>query len=187
MNDAPRRDAINLFVLISRWIHLGSVIIALGGAAFMRFALLPAAKATLADDVHEKLREAVRVRWAKFVHAAIALLLITGSINFAILAIPPKVAPIPYHPIFGIKLLAAFAVFFVAEALMSRGPGFAKIRANRAKWLSVLLSLGALIVLLSGILNQVRTSQQHLTGSAMLQNDGSGSAVAAAEQHGGFP
>jgi hypothetical protein len=163
--------------LISRWIHLASAIIALGGAMFMRFALLPAAKATLSDDVHEKLREAVRARWAKFVHAAIALLLITGSINFAILAIPPKVAPLPYHPIFGVKLLAAFAVFFIAEALMSRGPGFAKIRANRAKWLSVLLSLGALIVLLSGILNQVRTSQQHLTGSAMLQNDRSESVL----------
>ncbi|MFH1110437.1 MAG: hypothetical protein V1790_14745 [Planctomycetota bacterium] len=115
MNDAPRRDAINLSVLISRWIHLGSVIIALGGAAFMRVALLPAAKATLDDDMHEKLREAVRVRWVKFVHAAIALLLITGSINFAILAIPPKIKPLPYHPIFGIKLLAVSAVFFIAE------------------------------------------------------------------------
>ncbi len=153
----------------------------------MRFALLPAAKAALGDDVHEKLREAVRVRWAKFVHAAIALLLITGAINFAILALPPKIKPLPYHPIFGVKFLAAFAVFFIAEALMSRGPGFAKIRANRAKWLAILLSLGALIVLLSGILNQVRTSQQHLTGSARLQNDSPGSAVAAAERHGGVP
>ena len=125
----------------------------------MRFALLPAAKAALTDDVHERLREAVRARWAKFVHATVALLLLTGSINFAILAIPPKINPIPYHPIFGVKLLAAFTVFFIAEALMSRGPGFATIRANRAKWLGVLLTLGGLIVLLSGVLNQVRTSQ----------------------------
>jgi len=150
-------------LLITRWIHLASAIVAIGGAAFMRFALLPAAKATLTDEVHEKLREAVRARWAKFVHAAVGLLLLTGSINFAILAIPPKIKPLPYHPIFGVKLLAAFAVFFIAEALISRGPGFAAIRANRAKWLGVLLALGALIVLLSGVLNQVRTSQAHPT------------------------
>jgi len=125
----------------------------------MLFALLPAAKATLSDEVHEKLREAIRARWSKFVHAAVGLLLLTGSINFAILAIPPKINPIPYHPIFGVKLLAAFAVFFIAEALMSRGPGFANIRANRKKWLGILLAIAGLIVLLSGILNQVRSSQ----------------------------
>ncbi|MEK7756433.1 MAG: hypothetical protein AAB385_04400, partial [Planctomycetota bacterium] len=105
------------------------------------------------------LREAVRARWAKFVHASIALLLITGAINFAILALPPKIKALPYHPIFGVKLLAAFAVFFIASALMSRGPGFAGIRAKRAKWLGILLALGGIIVLLSGILNQIRTAQ----------------------------
>jgi hypothetical protein len=125
----------------------------------MRFALLPAAKATLTDDVHERLREAIRARWARVIHASIALLLITGSINFVILALPPKIHPIPYHPIFGVKFLAALGVFFIAEALVSRGPGFASIRANRAKWLNILLALGGLIVLLSGILNQIRTAQ----------------------------
>ena len=125
----------------------------------MRFALLPAAKMTLPDDVHERLREAVRAQWAKFVHASIALLLITGSINFAILALPPKIKPIPYHPIFGVKFLAAFAVFFIASALMSKGLGFAGIRAQRAKWLGILIAIGGLIVLLSGVLNQVRIVQ----------------------------
>jgi uncharacterized membrane protein len=150
---------VNVLLLISRWFHIASAIVALGGAAFMLFGLIPAAKATLSDDVHERLREAVRARWAKWVHASIALLLITGSINFALLALLPKVESIPYHPIFGVKVLAAFIVFFIASALMSRGPGFANIRAHRAKWLGILLALGALIVLLSGVLNQVRTSQ----------------------------
>ncbi len=153
----------NVVLLISRWIHLASAIVAVGGAVFMRFALLPAAKATLTDDLHERLREAVRARWVKFVYASIALLLITGSINFAILVIPSKIKSHLYHPIFGVKILAAFAVFFIASALMSRGPGFAGIRAKRAKWLGILIALGGLIVLLSGILNQVRTSQIHPT------------------------
>ena len=145
-------------LLVSRWFHIAAAIIAVGGAAFTLIALIPAAKATLTDDVHERLREAIRSRWSKFVHACVAILLITGSINFVILAIPPKIEPMPYHAIFGVKLLAAFAVFFIAEALVSRSPGFAKIRQQRAKWLAILLSLAAIIVLLSGVLSQVRSS-----------------------------
>ncbi len=149
----------DLLLLISRWFHIAAAIVAIGGAVFMRFALLPAAKATLSVEVHEKLREAVRARWARFVHAAVALLLITGSINFLLLAMPPKIEPMPYHAIFGVKLLAAFAVFFIASALISRGPAFASIRDNRGRWLIILLSLAGLIVLLSGVLAQVRTAQ----------------------------
>ncbi len=149
----------NLLLLISRWFHIAAAIAALGGAFFALVALLPAAKATLADDVHERLREAIRARWAKVVHACVAILFITGSINFLILALPPKIKPMPYHPIFGIKFLAALAVFFIAEALVSRGPGFAKIREQRAKWLRMLLALGALIILISGNLSQIRSAQ----------------------------
>jgi hypothetical protein len=149
----------NFVLLISRWFHIAAAIVAVGGAAFTLFALIPAAKATLTDDVHERLREAIRSRWSKFVHACVAVLFVTGALNFAILAIPPKIEPMPYHAIFGVKFLAALAVFFIAEALVSRGPGFAKIRQQRTKWLGILLSLAALIVLLSGVLNQVRSSQ----------------------------
>jgi hypothetical protein len=151
---------VNVLLLVSRWFHLAAAIIAVGGAFYALFALMPAAKATLTDDVHERLREAIRARWARVVHACVAILFLTGAINFVILAIPPKIEPMPYHAIFGGKFLAALAVFFLAEALVSRGPGFAKIRGRRAKWLAVLLSLAALIVLLSGVLNQVRTAQR---------------------------
>lgn len=139
--------------------HIASAIVALGGAAFTLFALMPAAKATLTDEIHERLREALRTRWAKFVHLCIALLLITGSVNFAILAIPPKIHPIPYHPIFGVKFLAALGVFFIASILVGRSPGFLSLRRQRAKWLTILLVLGAIIVFISGVLQQVRLGQ----------------------------
>jgi len=150
---------LDYLLLASKWLHLLAAITALGGAAFSLLALMPAAKATLSDEIHEKLREAVRARWAKFVHVSIVALLITGSINFGILAIPPKIHPLPYHPIFGVKLLAALGVFFIASILVGRGQGFPGIRNNRAKWLKILLVLGALIVLLGGVLDYVRTHQ----------------------------
>ncbi|MBI1826634.1 MAG: hypothetical protein HY287_13410 [Planctomycetes bacterium] len=159
-------DNFNWFLLISRWIHILSAITAVGGAAYVRFALLPAATSTLNDDVHERLREAIRLRWMKILHACIALLLITGGLNFWILAVPPKIHPLPYHPIFGVKLLAAIAVFWIAIGLSSRSQAFAKMHASRKKWLNILLTLAAAIVLISGILSQVRAHDPGMHSAA---------------------
>ncbi|MEK7710938.1 MAG: hypothetical protein AAB341_03490 [Planctomycetota bacterium] len=154
-----RLDGIDYVLLISRWLHLGSAIVAIGGTVFMRFALMPAASETLDDATHERLREAMRKRWAMFVHASIAILFLTGALNFLLMALPPKIKPMPYHAIFGVKFFAAMGVFFIASVLVGRGRGLAKMRAERAKWLTVLIALGAFIVLVSGVLNQVRTRQ----------------------------
>ncbi len=156
-------DDLNYVLLASRWLHLAAAIVAIGGAAFMRFALIPAANAALTDEGHQKLREALRARWSKAVMICITVLLLTGFYNFFVLAVPPKVAAIPYHPIFGVKILTAFAVFFIASALVGRSPGTEKMRSERAKWLSRLLAFSAVIVLLSGVLMQIRTAPKPQT------------------------
>ena len=149
-------ENINILLWISRSLHIAAVIVTIGGAAFLRFALLPGAKQALEEEPHQRLREAVRKRWAHIVRAGIALLLVTGTSNFIILAVPPKIDAIPYHPIFGMKLLAAFGVFMIASALVGKSPAFAKLRRNERTWLNVLLALAAVIILLSGLLSQVR-------------------------------
>ncbi len=162
----------DMVLLVSRWFHLAAAIVALGGATFTLFALMPAAKATLTDEIHDALREAIRRRWAKVVHVCVALLFITGSINFAILALPPKVHPLPYHPIFGVKFFAALGVFFIASILVGSGQRFANMRRQRRRWLGILLGLGALIVLLSGVLHQVRVNQMHPAPMAEVARTG---------------
>lgn len=149
-------EEINVLLWISRSLHIAAVIVTIGGAAFLRLALLPGANQALEEEPHQRLREAVRKRWAHVVRAGIALLLITGAINFIILAVPPKIDAIPYHPIFGVKVLAAFGVFMIASALVGKSPAFAKLRRNERTWLNVLLALAVVIVLLSGLLSQVR-------------------------------
>jgi uncharacterized membrane protein len=144
---------------VLKWLHLSAAGVALGGAAFSLLALIPAAKATLADDLHDKLREAIRCRWAKFVHMCIAILLVTGSLQFALVAIPPKINPLPYHPIFGAKFFAAMGIFIIASILVGRGEGFAHMRRDRVKWIKVMLALGGLVVLLGGALEHVRLHQ----------------------------
>ncbi len=152
-------DGIDWLLLGSRWAHVSAAIVAIGGAAFTRWALMPAARAALSDEQHQQLREASRARWSRIVYVCIALLLVTGAINFLILALPPKIEPMPYHAIFGVKFLAALGVFFLASALVGRAPGLEALRHARAKWLSVILVLAAVIVLLSGVLSQVRQQQ----------------------------
>lgn len=149
-------ENMNILLWISRSLHIAAVIVTIGGAAFLRFALLPGAKQALEEEPHQRLREAVRKRWAHVVRAGIALLLVTGAINFVILAMPPKIDPIPYHPIFGVKFMAALGVFMIASALVGKSPAFAKLRRHDRTWLNVLLALAAVIILLSGLLSQVR-------------------------------
>jgi len=150
---------IDIVLLLSRWIHISAAIVAIGGAAYQRFALLPGTGEALDDAARDRLGESVRRRWSKVVAGSIGVLLLTGFLNFALVAVPPKVYAIPYHPVFGVKLLAALTIFFLASVLAGRSPGFAAMRKNGAKWLSVILGLGVLIVLLSGLLSQIRQHQ----------------------------
>ena len=98
----------------------------------------------------------MRRRMAVLVHGCVALLLVTGFLNFFILVVKPRVAPMPYHALFGLKLFGALFVFFVAIALSGSSPAFATMRARRQRWLSILLIVAGGIILLSGILSQVR-------------------------------
>jgi uncharacterized membrane protein len=149
-------EDINFALLISRWLHIGAAIVAIGGVVFLRFVLNPSAAGTLGEREDQRLREAIRVRWKRFVHICIGLLLLTGGFNFVVLAMPPKVEPFPYHMIFGCKFILALMVFFLAGALVATGPQFAKMRQNSGRWLTLLVVLAALIVGVSGVLGQLR-------------------------------
>lgn len=146
-------------LLVSRWVHISAAIVAIGGAAYAVIAVLPTLR-ELSEDVRVRIADAVRSRWARVVHVCIVLLLLTGGLNFYLLALAPGVEPMPYHAIFLLKLLAALAIFFIASALVGRSPGFAAMRAASRRWLTTILALAAAIVLLSGVLSQVRQAQR---------------------------
>ena len=122
----------------------------LGGAAFQWMVLRPSAS-QLPDAEHERLRELVMGRWRKIVMAGIGLLLLTGFYNYLFARTPADVWKL-YHPLVGTKILLAFAMFFLASALVGRSPAFAGLRQQSGRWLVVLLLLGATIVGISGYL-----------------------------------
>jgi uncharacterized membrane protein len=148
-----------------RFLHITCAIGAIGAPFFVRFALIPAAHSALDDASHEKLREAINKRWRHIVYLLITLFLLTGSFNFFVETRNNAGELITarwkgfddedkrlYHMLFGIKVLAAFIIFFLASALAGRSATFAPLRKNARVTISLLLFLGLLVVICSTLL-----------------------------------
>ena len=130
-----------------------AAITAVGGTIFMRMALVPSL-AVLSDDQRKHLHEQVRSRWVKFVMGAILFLIVSGIYNFlrrnnAGFDADSKRL---YHMLFGIKVLLALVIFFVASALTGRAAGLARFRQNAKLWLSINVLLAVIVVCISGVL-----------------------------------
>lgn len=138
-------DTSFLVMLLSRWAHVGTVIVLVGGMAFLRFAVLP----SLQGDSSELVGR-IRNCWKKFVHAGILLLLISGFYNYLVVGSAAHAGDRLYHPLIGTKILLAFYLFFLASVMVGRSPGTQKYRDNSKKWLGVMLFVAALIVAISG-------------------------------------
>src|SRR5262249_37409691 len=116
---------------------------------FSRFVLVPAA-AELPDAEHDKLRAGVLARWRRFVHAGIALLLVTGVYNYFRAIAPHAYIKKIYHPLIGPKILLALVVFMLASMLVGRSSAGTAMRQRAKFWLGWLAALGIAIVLISG-------------------------------------
>jgi uncharacterized membrane protein len=143
-------DPLLIVNILSRWVHVMTAIVLLGGAIYVRWVLMPAA-AELPPEEHDALRARLKQRWKKIVMLGITLLLVTGFYNF-IVAIPAHKGQAVYHALMGIKILLAFAVFFIASVLVGRSAKFEPWRQNPKKWLGLLILLAAIVVGLGSVL-----------------------------------
>src|SRR5690606_31355651 len=110
-------DPLTILDVLSRWVHVGTAVVLVGGSVFMRYVLMPAAGTSLGDAEHEALRAQLITRWKKYVMVGIALLLISGFYNYVKVAIPQHKGDGLYHGLMGTKILIALAVFFLASVL----------------------------------------------------------------------
>jgi uncharacterized membrane protein len=136
--------------LVSRWLHILAAMTAVGGAVFARFVVFPALDPLPADQRSE-LHAAMRARWSRIVAAAIAFLLVSGLYNFMMLVVEYRL-PRWYHPVFGVKFLAAMVIFALASLLAGSSPAGDAVRKNARAWLNLNIALAVLVVCLSGIL-----------------------------------
>jgi uncharacterized membrane protein len=134
--------------LFMRWLHIFSVITAVGSAIFMRFVLFPSL-ASLRDEDKATLSKNVAGRARIWIHAAITGILISGLYNLH--KIWSKTV-FPYGFIFTLKLVLAMIVFMVAILLTSSSPQRASFQSNRKTWLTLNVGLAVIIVALSAFL-----------------------------------
>jgi uncharacterized membrane protein len=137
--------------LLSRWTHIGTAVVLVGGTCFLRFVLAPAA-AQLPDAEHQKLKELVMNTWKKFVHAGITLFLASGFYNYLVVQAPNHKGDKLYHALMGVKILLALGIFFFASALVGRSKSFEGMRNNAKLWQLIIILLAAIIVGISGYL-----------------------------------
>jgi uncharacterized membrane protein len=141
-------------VIISRWIHLFAVIVAVGGTVFMRLIVHPTAREVLPPDVGGQFGPTIVRRWSRVLHTCIALILLTGLYN-TIVQFPRHRGQPAYHSLWGVKVILALALFFIAIAIMGKSPAFEGMRKNRPMWMAVNIALAAIIVLLSNVLKNL--------------------------------
>jgi uncharacterized membrane protein len=145
--------------VVLRWVHIISACLAIGGPFMLRYVAIPTIKKNLAEEAAEELRQKILGRWKFFVQLLIAAFLITGGysfwINFQEVKTWPAVYKMCYHAVFGLKIIAAFAVFFIASALVGRSQAFEKIRKRHKIWTTLMILLAFSVVLCGNILNQL--------------------------------
>ncbi len=139
----------DILTILSRWTHVGTAIVIVGGTCFLRFVLSPAA-AQLPDAEHAKLKELVMAKWKKFVMAGIVLFIISGFYNYLVVQMPKHRGDGLYHALVGTKILLAFGIFFLASALVGRSKSFEGLRKNAKLWQTVLILLAAIVIGISG-------------------------------------
>ena len=148
-----------------QWIHVGSVVLLIGGFFFLRVILLPSAK-VLPKNQRPKLLEAAFRRFRVVIWSALLTILFSGVYNFIAFlsstgsfsqdpATEPVEDPSTYILVLGGKLFIVFIIFTFGVLLTFPYPVFAPIQKRPAPWLNLTLILGLIVIFLSALLRRL--------------------------------
>jgi uncharacterized membrane protein len=144
--------------LLSRFAHVIGAILFLGTAFYVGCVLQPALR-SLSSDEAEKVRSATRRPWALLVMAAMFLLLVSGFYNyFRIISLDREgVYELPklYHPLIGVKIILALALFFLVSLLAGRSPAAVRMQAKTPFWINIVLLLGVILIAIASVLKML--------------------------------
>lgn len=145
-------DTLGMVDVVSRVVHVLTAISLVGGSLFAAFVVGPALR-SLSEEAASVFRTALTSRWKMWVHAGIALFLVTGFYNY-IRAMPAhnEVGDKIYHALLGTKMLLAFGVMIIASGLVGRSRAFQFMRDSNGLWQMILIFLAVVIVGLSGFI-----------------------------------
>ncbi|MDQ1471621.1 MAG: hypothetical protein QOJ99_3101 [Bryobacterales bacterium] len=134
--------------ILMRILHILSAITLLGGILAWRFGVMPAL-AILGEETQRTADDAVASTWRPAVLFSVVGLLISGIYNYIRWrsgGLPPE-----YHAVIGVKFLLALHVLAVSILVIRPA------NAKRARQLTGVAISGVVIVILSAVLNWLRT------------------------------
>ena len=153
-----------LLPVLMQWLHVGSVVLMIGGFFFLRVVLLPAAK-VLPDSQKAQIIDAAFRRFRVIVWISLVTILVSGVYNFIAFLIStgnqtvtdPILAPdySMYIVVLGAKFLIVTLIFILGIALTFPYPVYAPIQKRPAPWLNVTLILGLIVIFLSTLLRRM--------------------------------
>ena len=149
--------------LVMRWVHILGATILVGAPFIMWLGIYPAT-AKLPDDQRREFLEAVNKPWRKFLGAVILLQIISGVYWLLVVEHMNREPPL-YQALLGVKMLAAFALFFVLSVLAGRAKAFEEFRRKAPMWIGIAVGLGILTVVCASSMRIV--NMQHRRAELM--------------------
>lgn len=142
-----------------QWLHVGSVVLMIGGFFFFRVVLIPIAKRQ--PDPHDLISSALR-RFGGVVWTTLFTVLISGVYNVVsffrnagIIAAESEVDYSVYILVLGIKFFIVFLIYTLAVVLTFPYPVFEGFQKKPAPWLNLTILLGLIIIFLSAFLRRL--------------------------------
>jgi uncharacterized membrane protein len=123
-------------------IHIISAILAVGGVAFFRFAVIPYA-ATLPESERGDFLTNIRKRYIPILHGSFALLVLTGIHHITRIIR----GGLEFPTLLKTKIVIALIIVFIGVALTT-SKGFEGIKKNAPAYLTINLVLAAIVVFL---------------------------------------
>ena len=146
---------------LMQWLHVGSVVLMIGGFFFFRVVFLPIANRH--TESGSLISSALR-RFGGIVWTALLTVLISGLYNFitffraarSVAAVGTFISDYSlYILVLGVKLFIVFLIFTLAIVLTFPYPVFDVFQKKPAPWLNLTLILGLIVIFLSAFLRRL--------------------------------
>ena len=143
-----------------QWVHVGSVVLMIGGFFFFRVVLIPIAKRN--PDPNKLIASALR-RFSAIVWIALLTTLISGLYNVITFfgtarrtaSATPDVDYSVYILVLGIKFFVVFVIYTLAVVLTFPYPVFEEAQKKPSPWLNILILLALITIFLSAFLRRL--------------------------------
>ncbi len=139
--------------VLAQWLHVMAAVIAVGGVAFVRFVLLPVVEG-MPEERRAEIMGAIVDRFRQILWISIGLLLITGLYQVGMAAVNGSLSAKPYLYGLIVKIVLALVVFKIGFMLTVPGDAFARVKANRKRWMTVSMVLGTVVILIAAYLRR---------------------------------